>query len=154
MRPVMDKAIEKHIERRSLLKGTALATVATTLPTLPALSVVSGNDRALIEAEAEITRLYTLPILKDENNDCFDEPWASIYAEVYRLEDFIAATPPQTLAGVAVKLRRVLDREVGMDPTASTTDLPSLLSVLSFIHGVIGKPSHPTRPTYVVGDLT
>jgi hypothetical protein len=46
----MSKANEKHIGRRALLKGSALATVATTLPTLPALA---GAARDPLEDIAE-----------------------------------------------------------------------------------------------------
>ena len=142
----MNKAIEKHIGRRSLLKaGAALTFLATTLPALPASA--DTNDSALIEAEAEITRLHVLPIHKDENIDCCDEPRQSIYDEIYRLEDFSAETPA-SLAGVAVKLRRLLDR--GIDLYTDGRVLPALLSALALVHGAIGKPAHPTRPLYTL----
>ena len=145
----MSKANEKHIGRRALLKGTALTTIATTLPTLPALAV-GGDDHALIEAEAEITRLYAwLDANPDADEELERDP---VYERVYPLEDFIALTPARSLAGVAVKLRRMLDREVGIDTGTGVNDVPALLSILAFVHSVVGEPPHPTRPLSTLED--
>jgi hypothetical protein len=167
--------VSNHIGRRALLRGTALATVATTLPALPAFAarapapncadlerqlvdhfrdlIAAGRaDDALIAAEAEITRLYALPIHSDESYDLDDEPLRSTYADIGRLEDFIASTPARSLAGVAVKLRRMLDREVGIEPANDVRDLPRLLRILAFVHGTVGEPTHATRPLYRLED--
>jgi hypothetical protein len=141
--------MKSHIDRRALLRraGT-LATAAAAISTLPALAVASDDDKALIDAEAEITRLYaSLYADPDADRDDDKEPWTSIYQRVYALEDFIAFTPPATLAGAAVKLRRVLDAEVGIGTGQRDIDPPSLAQVLALVHRIAGEPTHPTRPT-------
>jgi hypothetical protein len=139
--------MRNSIDRRALLRraGT-LATAAAAISTLPALAVASGDDRALIEAEAEITRLYA-SMEGHPDRDSFEEPWAPIYQRIYALEDFIADTPPATLAGAAVKLRRVLDAETGIETGMRNIDVPSLARVLALVHRLEGEPTHPTRPT-------
>jgi hypothetical protein len=137
--------MRNNIDRRALLRraGT-LATAAAAISTLPVLA--SGDDRALIEAEAEITRLYA-SMVAHPDRDSFAEPWAPIYQRIYALEDFIIDTPPATLVGAAVKLRRLLDVELGMGTGQSDTDAPSLARVLALVHRMVGEPTHPTRPT-------
>jgi hypothetical protein len=161
--------VPNHIGRRALLRGTALTTVATTLPALPAFAarapapncadnerqlvdhfrdlIAAGRaDDALVDAEAEITRLFEwLSANPDADEKLERDP---VYDQIYALDDFIAATPPKTLAGVAVKLRRVLDAEVGMAPNG-INDVPALLSILDFVHRTIGEPAHATRPVYI-----
>ena len=45
----------------------------------------------------------------------------------------IPAAPATTLAGTAVKLRRLFDPELGMDGSGKESDLPCLHHVLSVI---------------------
>jgi hypothetical protein len=140
--------MRNSIDRRALLRraGT-LATAAAAISTMPALAVAPGDDSALIEAEAEIARLYA-SMEGYPDRDSFKEPWAPIYQRIYALEDFIIETPPTTLVGAAVKLRRLLDEEVGMGTGQSDTDAPSLAHVLALVHRMVGEPTHPTRPLY------
>jgi hypothetical protein len=139
--------MRNNIDRRALLRraGT-LAAAAAAISTLPALAVASGDDNALIAAEAEITRLYA-SMDAHPDRDSFEEPWAPIYQRIYALEDFIALTPPTSLAGAAVKLRRVLDAEVGIGTGSRDNDPPSIAHVLALVHRMVGEPTHPTRPT-------
>lgn len=50
-----------------------------------------------------------------------------------KLMDFIGAMPPQTLAGCAVKLRRLADEETGLEAADREDGAPSLRQVLAFI---------------------
>jgi hypothetical protein len=99
-------------------------------------------DEPLIAAEAEIAlalrRVAELP----EGN--ISEALA-IRAD--RLDRFIATTPPSTLAGAAVKLRRLLDPETGLRVGANTLDIAALAQVLALLQSLTGLPRHPTRPT-------
>jgi hypothetical protein len=144
----VSKAISKYIGRRALLKGSALASVAMALPSFPALASAAG-DRTLIETEVEITELYAW---LDENPEADDElERRPVYERIYELEDVIAEAPTTSLSDATVKLRRLLDREVGIEPNG-VNDLPVLLSVLAFLHSITGEPTHPTRPLYTAED--
>ena len=46
-----------------------------------------------------------------------------------------------------MKIRRVLDKEVGLLAGDSDRDIISLAQVLTLLHTLIGAPTHPTRPT-------
>jgi hypothetical protein len=144
----MSKAISKYIERRALLKGTALASVAMAVPRFPALAAAAG-DRTLIETEIEITQLYAwLDANPDADDDLERNP---VYEHIYELEDVIAEAPTTSLSDATVKLRRLLDREVGIEPNG-VNDIPVLLSVLALLHSITGEPTHPTRPLYTAQD--
>jgi hypothetical protein len=66
--------------------------------------------------------------------------------EADRLDRLIARRRPCTLAGAAVKLRRLLDPETGIVVGTSPLDVTSLAQVLALIDGLIGLPTHATRP--------
>jgi hypothetical protein len=109
-------------------------------------TLAGAADVLLIAAEVEITeQLAWLAAHEDLRED--DPARASAYAQVWRLEDFVAHVAPATLAVVAVKLRRVLDREIGIVTQDCDNELPSLIGILDFIHSIVGLPTHPTRPT-------
>jgi hypothetical protein len=113
---------------------------------------VPTADSLLVAAETEITRLYA------GMADCQTDREANeITSRAWRLDDVIADAIPVSLADCAVKLRRVLDREVGMVAGANDRDVPALAQVLDFIESVIGAPTHPTRPIareWEIGDGT
>jgi hypothetical protein len=67
--------------------------------------------------------------------------------KVDRLDRLIAIRPPHTLVGAAVKLRRLLDPETGIAVGTNPSDITSLAQILALIHGLIGLPTHPRRPT-------
>jgi hypothetical protein len=140
------------VTRRDAIKGTALAALATALSAAPTLAA-GNSDQAMIDAEVEITRLYTwLDANSDahqEREDC-DDFRQTFYDEVYEHEAFIAQTAPVTLIGAAVKLRRLLDLEVGID-SSGDHDTRCLAQVLALVHSIVGIPTHPTRPT-LTGD--
>jgi len=54
---------------------------------------------------------------------------------IWELDKIIAKTPPVTLAGAAVKLRRLLDPDLGMEIGESEDDFPSIRQVLSLSSG-------------------
>lgn len=139
---------DSYIDRRALLKGATVATAVAPLAALPALA--SGDDRALVAAEIEITELYAWAD-QQEDEEVYNSslPLHPVLARIYELNRFIDRTAPATLVGVAVKLRRLLDHEVGIDPSGDG-DVPSLLLILDFVHGAVGQPTHPTRPVYPI----
>jgi hypothetical protein len=100
----------------------------------------ASADAALIRAEAEIAAcLQQANALGDAG-----EPFA---VRADDLDRFIAAEPPRTLAGAAVKLRRLLDPEMGIRVGTNELDTVSLAQVLALLNGLIGSPRHATRPT-------
>lgn len=101
-------------------------------------------SNSLAAAEAEIARRY---VLFEEREDQSDEAGDAILNPATELDRFIAATPPASMADVAVKLRRVLDATVGMASGANIYDIPSLAQILAYVHTITGEPTHPTRPT-------
>ena len=103
-------------------------------------------DRALIAAESEITERRTY-LEAQADVDSWKEPWKGIFERIWELEDFVSQTAPQSLAGCAVKLRRLLDADVGLVSGRRDSDVLSLAQVLNFVHGMTGEPMHPTRPT-------
>ncbi len=106
---------------------------------------MSAADRPLIAAEIEITERLTY-LDGQSDVDSWEEPWKAIYERIWELEDFVSQTVPQSLAGCAVKLRRILDSDVGMPNGYRDNDAASLAQVLDFVHGMTGAPTHPTRP--------
>ncbi len=143
----------KHFDRRALLKVATTVATAAPLAALPAFAGGTGDD-ALIAAEIKIAAKFAwLAATRDArtaldaaggNSDTMTQP---VFDEINALDDFIADTPAASLAGAAVKLRRVLDVDDGIITGVSFRDIPSLVSVLDLIHGIIGQPTHPTRPT-------
>jgi hypothetical protein len=116
------------------------------LPVLPPVVPGDSPDAALINAEADIARLDAYLDAVREKRELHDEEEAPIYDRDRELDWLIAETAPETLAGCAVKLRRLLDRQVGIDTGKSDQDIPSLLQVYEFIERMTGKPQHPTSP--------
>jgi hypothetical protein len=99
-------------------------------------------DARLIAAEKEILRvmrkLDTLP----EGDESF-----ALQLYLDRLDRLIAGRPPRTLAGAAVKLRRLLDPDLGIAIGRGALDVTSLAQVLVLLHRIAGAPRHPTRLT-------
>jgi len=147
----------QNLTRRQAIVAAAGVASVSAVPAL-ALSVhASGPDapaayHLLVAAETEITRLYA------GWDDCqTDKETDEITSRAWLLDDFIATAAPASLADCAVKLRRVLDREVGMVAGANDRDVPALAQVLDYIESVTGAPTHPTRPTareWKIGDGT
>lgn len=102
----------------------------------------SARDAGLIDAEAEIARL-----LDRAGRMPSDEASAALLFEVDRLDRAIATTPPRTLGGAAVKLRRLLDPETGMAVGANPSEITALAQVLALLERRAGRPTHRTRPT-------
>jgi hypothetical protein len=99
-------------------------------------------DEVLIAAEAEIA--LTLRRVAEMPEGDASEALA-IRADA--LDRFIALTPPSTLVGAAVKLRRLLDPETGLRVGSNALDVAALAQVLALLTSVTGPPKHATRPT-------
>jgi hypothetical protein len=90
-------------------------------------------DAELIEAEQEFCQLEArIAELRaaEADEDIVIQP---VFNRWMGLMERIAATPPATLAGCAVKLRTLLHPDVGMELSGNEHDLPSLRQVLAFI---------------------
>lgn len=107
-------------------------------------------DAALVAAEAELARLYAWLASTREAHlllpDGGDAERGPVFDEAAELDNFIARTPCTTLAGAAVKLRRMLDEEFGLPAGRRRSDIASLAQVLALLHGMAGEPAHATRP--------
>src|SRR5437016_4325042 len=102
------------MDRRTLLCATAAtAALAGSVAAAASLSgSIANPDAALIEAEQEIARLFDVMDAFPADVDLDDTiPEWNRRGE---LEVFIAEAEPVTLVGAAVKLRRLLDAEVGL----------------------------------------
>lgn len=100
---------------------------------------MDGDDR-LAAAEAEIKR--RLAWVKDQGDMIDPEKYSAVLAGVFRLRAYIAATAPETLPGAAVKLRHLLDENLGLPNGDSEGDLKSLAQVLELICKIGGLPEH------------
>jgi hypothetical protein len=124
-------------------RQAVVAAAAASLPGVPAL-VTSAHaapaDRLLIAAETEITCLYA-----GMTGTRSDEEAYEIVDQASRFDDFIVAAVPTSLSDCAVKVRRVLDAEIGMVAGQNERDVPSLALVLEYIETLTGGPTHPTR---------
>jgi len=93
--------------RRGLLQSVGAALVAARSHAALALPV---GDEAFIAAEKEIQRclaqLDRMPVDEEARDPVYDV--------LFRVDDWIRATPAASLAGVAVKLRRLCDPELGL----------------------------------------
>ena len=88
------------------------------------------GDAEFIETESEIARLYRECGLRADRSDEASKPY---YDRIEVLEHSIAQSAPTSLVSAAVKLRRLLDPEVGMPIGEGEDDFPSLHQVLAFI---------------------
>jgi hypothetical protein len=114
------------------------------------------GDERLLEAEREIGDLYAMigrrrQIAQAGGEPEPDDDFEAEYARIYRLEDYIAATPAIGLPGVMAKLRRLLDAEVGLPAGEADFDLLSLRQVhdvISSLTGEAGQSRGTPRPLY------
>jgi len=68
-----------------------------------------------------------------------DGAWTATMNEVFRLDQVITTTPALTVAGAAVKLRRLLDPEPGLANGHKDTDAPCLRQILAAIEQEAGQ---------------
>ena len=109
---------------------------------------LAEGDAGLIEAEQRLHKLEPRRFALREAGDILaDQEKAKggrrleIEAEIHdppfnalcRLEEKIATTPAATLAGAAVKLRRLLDPDMGIEIGPGENDLPCLHQILAVI---------------------
>jgi hypothetical protein len=114
--------------------------VGSRMRILAAMLWRASADAALIRAEAEIAAC-----LKEA--DALGDAGEAFAIRADHLDRFIASTPPRTLEGATVKLRRLLDPETGIAVGPNELDTVALAQVLALLHGLVGLPRHPTRPT-------
>lgn len=91
-----------------------------------------AGDRGLVEAEQRIARLLEIERRQLAEDAGDGAPWQMTLDAVNRLDDLIAAAEPQGAAGAAVKLRRMLDPELGING-ADDGDRAELRQVLAVI---------------------
>lgn len=93
------------------------------------------DDAGFLAAERELAELRQQRedfSARHHHVDPPEESWDRSTA----LEAQIATSPPVSFVTVAVKLRRLLDPEVGMQAGPCDTDLPSLRQILDFLEAV------------------
>lgn len=115
----------------------------------PDLFALGGDDTELIEAERKIIELDAESRALIEGDQHHSAPvdadgcplgWQALRDQIIDLDEMIATTPAATLAGAAVKLRRLLDPEIGMETGERETDLPCLRQILATIEREAPKP--------------
>lgn len=110
---------------------------------------VTPPSNALAEAEQAVTRRYDEIAAADAETANDIGP----HDLCYTASDFIAETPPASLADVAVKLRRMCDATVGIIAGHNRGDLVSLLQILAFVEGLAGTPTYPTRRIVTIEEI-
>jgi hypothetical protein len=101
-----------------------------------------------------VTRIYAQMEVQPRNTAAGEAAWQEASDRASQIDDFIHAAPPGTPAGAAVKLRRLLDPEVGLPASDETGDFSSMLLILDFLHSVAGRPTHLTRAVWRGGEDT
>jgi len=102
-------------------------------PTKPA---AFATEEELIAAERRFAELRRLP---GEDRDDENDP-------VFDLYDRIMATEPRSLHGAAVKLRVILDPDIGIPSGESEVDIPGLQQVLAFIEREVAQRDEKGKP--------
>jgi hypothetical protein len=146
------KAINHSTGRRSFIKGAAFSTAVAAIPATIATAssgvpTQAGADQPLVDAEAEITRLlgwYDAHSEAGSEDDAAERQPALDRAN--DLDNFVSRARPATIVGAAVKLRRLLDIDLGIATGDRDTDMLSFLQILGLLHNIGGAPNHPTRP--------
>lgn len=110
--------------RRDLLRLAGAAAAATALPAIPSLGQTDGPDAELLEAEEWAVTLNEYV----DKIDLDDEAMNEICRVIQGCEAYIAETPARTIAGVAVKLRRLSYLTGTEDGTNGNTLEPELLT--------------------------
>src|SRR5579883_1477111 len=121
--------------RRGLLQSVGAALVAARSPAALAPPV---GDEAFIAAEGEIKRcLAQLAGMPVETSDD-EEAREPVYAVLFQIDDWVRGTPPASLAGVAVKLRRLCDPELGLPAGDSPLHWSCLRQCLEAVERLAG----------------
>jgi hypothetical protein len=118
------------INRRRLLTSALALAGPPALGVTSAATAAAHPDAVLIAAERQIAVLRA---------ELFDDPDDDAYDPVWELEDVIACTPAATLIGAAVKLRRLLDPDLGLETGAKEHDVESLQHVLDVVERELGR---------------
>ena len=110
------------------LRARAAALVAEYEAPLP------EGDAGLIAAERRLIELKPRrEALRDITDEIQEEISDPVFNAMCDLDKRIATTPASTLAGAAVKLRRRLDPDFGMEGGDSDLDIPCLHQILAVI---------------------
>jgi len=109
--------------RLQRIGAAASAATATSVPVVRPLNH-DGADSGLLEAE----RLVLALIDYVEGSDLFDDEMDRIGSLIWELEKLIADEPARTIAGVAVKLRRLSYLSGTENGTNGATLEPELLT--------------------------
>jgi hypothetical protein len=101
-------------------------------------TTTTADDAVILAAEQEIAAL--LARFHAIGGDAVDEDEDNrIWKRVWDLEKMIAKAPPATLAGAAVKLRRLLDPVLGMEIGENDGDIPCLRQILTLLEHLAGS---------------
>ena len=98
-------------------------------------------DAALIETGREIAEVCAL--IKAEEDLGLNAPGDSHFNRFDALEETICTTPALTLAGVAVKLRRLADPGQGIGTTENPLFMPALVQAIARIEHAGDAPPPP-----------
>jgi hypothetical protein len=133
-------------KQKAKLRARAEALVAEYGAPLP------DGDAGLIEAERRLHELDPRRLALGDNSAMGEEEITDIaFNAMCRLDERIATTPAATLAGAAVKLRRLLHPELGMEIGNGENDLPCLHHILSVIEREAGVAASPEVARRLVG---
>ena len=92
----------------------------------------TGPDAALSGAEQEIHSLLSrLKALRYAGAS--EEEITPVLNRILALDFRIATTAPATLSGAMIKLRRLLDPDLGMEISQKDSDVPCLRQILALI---------------------
>jgi hypothetical protein len=127
--------------KRARLPGapvTPLVSGVTAAQVLALLLPLLRTDADFLVAEREIEALRA-----ESDDACADDlnfdPHEIIWDRIWKLDNVIARAEPRGIQSVAVKLRRLLDPEMGMEKCDKESDFPSLRQMLAFVERAADK---------------
>lgn len=103
---------------------------------IPRGSKAPKSDAALVQAEKDLAAAWRRALAAPQPKGEIPRDLADV---AFKIDAGIAKTKCLTLVGAAVKLRRVLDPETGMQAGDNERDLPSLRHVLAVVERMAGK---------------
>ena len=99
------------------------------------------TDAALLDAETDVIALYAALDKMPTDTREEEEALEPLRDRANDLEEFVRVEPSETLTGAAVKLRRLLDPEIGMVAGERKSDMPALRDILAFMERAQGVPA-------------
>lgn len=106
-------------------------------------ALTPGADTALLVLEAEAAAFRARALAMPDGSPAEDEAREAVWEQMFDRDRRITRMPATSLAGVAVKLRRILDPENGIEIGDSADHLPAIRNVLAVIEGALGTRAAP-----------